>query len=650
MSDLLKAASSFDVTELALDQRSITERDEFNSECMLVFLSDIATTEADAISAYSAAIAPTPMLLVADGIASMESSFMATGVEDCLDTLVMSPEAILRATQRCIDRAVQRVHVSTAERRYQDLFDSMPVAAFRTNSERQIVIANRAFLRLMNAEKDVEITDIELNGLLTGLSALQRSIPDNTPEYKDQHIFDTFDGEQKHVVVSARAGRTNDDEPIMDVFVTDVTEQEEQTRRVVKAENRLRDLYDNVPVMMFELDREFQIQQPNRTMVSDLGYAEELLVGKALASFLHDQTDSADIDRSVSVLAAGKADVNRPLILKNARGDVIECLYTVKPVFHDSVGLAGGHAMLVDVTAQNQAQRERDELHEQLQLTQKLESIGELAAGIAHEINTPAQYVSDNLSFLMESFDDLFAVLNLLPDTVTKLQSLSGGNEHAEALGKAIETADVEYLTEEIPSALNQGHDGIGKIREIVLALKDFSHPGSGTMEASDLNRIIESTVTVARNEWKYIANMDFQLDETLPAVHCFPSAISQVVLNIVVNAAHAIGDAREDGSDAMGQISIATSMVDDETVLVRIRDDGPGIPEDVRHKIFDPFFTTKEVGRGTGQGLAISRSVITEQHGGSIGVETATGKGTEFKIELPLKGKVAQSLSEEAA
>lgn len=647
---VLEKNGSVQLLRVPMDQQVVTTEDAFSSDCILMFLSDLTAVSPSSVADYCVSVAPAPVLLVADGIATLESSLMGTGVEDCLDSVVMPPEAIVRATQRCIDRAAQRVHISTAERRYNDLFDSMPVAAFRISTTGEIQVANRAFLRLMQAESQDEVRDLQLNGLLTGLSALLRSCPENTPEYRDQHIFDALSGGQRHVVVSARAGRSRDEQPVMDVFVTDVTEQEEQTRRVVKAENRLRDLYDNVPIMMFEVDTNFAVQQPNRTMLKQLGYPNEMLVGRTIAALLHEDEDPEEVAESIALIKSGDADVSRPLRLKCFDGSLIECLYTVTPALGDTGQVRGAHAMLVDVTAHNTAQRERDELQEQLQLSQKLDSIGELAAGIAHEINTPAQYVSDNLSFLMESFDDLFEVIGMLPETVSQFNDLSGGEGHAQKLSKAIEDADIEYLSEEIPSALTQGHDGIGKIREIVLALKDFSHPGSGTMDSADLNRIIESTVTVARNEWKYVAKMNFALDQQLPAVKCFSSAISQVVLNIVVNAAHAIGDARQDGADEMGEICIGTSLIDDETVLVTIRDDGPGIPESVKRKIFDPFFTTKEVGRGTGQGLAISRSVVMDQHGGTISVESEIGQGSEFRIELPLNGKVTEGINEEAA
>ena len=205
-----------------------------------------------------------------------------------------------------------------------------------------------------------------------------------------------------------------------------------------------------------------------------------------------------------------------------------------------------------------------------------------------------------------------------------------------QAIRKAIDEADLEYLREEIPGALDQGKAGSGKIREIVLALKDFSHPGSGTPEPSDINRLVESTVTVARNEYKYVADVTLELDPDLGPVSCMPSALGQVVLNIVVNAAHAI--AEQSDRDGRGKITVRTQSLDEDQVEISISDNGPGVPEKIQSKIFDPFFTTKEVGRGTGQGLAISRRVVTEQHAGRLLLESEPGEGATFRIVLPLK------------
>jgi signal transduction histidine kinase len=279
-------------------------------------------------------------------------------------------------------------------------------------------------------------------------------------------------------------------------------------------------------------------------------------------------------------------------------------------------------------------------LESQLVQAQKLESIGQLAAGIAHEINTPAQYVGDNARFLLEAYLDLEHVHDLYDQLLKDLKDLRSGNpvnDLVRKIDEVVEEVDLEYIRQEVPKAARQSLEGIERISRIVRAMKDFSHPGTDVKTGIDLNKAIESTITVARNEWKYVAAMVTDFDADLPFVPCLPAEINQVILNMIINGSHAVADAlKQNGSDAKGTITITTRALD-ECAEIRISDTGTGIPENIRSKIFDPFFTTKEVGRGTGQGLAISRSVVVDKHGGTITFESEAGKGTCFIIRLPL-------------
>jgi len=264
-------------------------------------------------------------------------------------------------------------------------------------------------------------------------------------------------------------------------------------------------------------------------------------------------------------------------------------------------------------------------LEGQLAHAQKLESIGRLAAGIAHEINTPIQYVGDNTRFLQEAWSDLHPLL----------EACRAPNPDPAVVANAA-AVDLEYLLTEIPQALGQSLEGIARVSHIVRAMKDFSHPGTASKVMTDLNRALDSTATVASNEWKYVADLLLDLDPDLPLVPCLPADLNQVFLNIIVNAAHAIGDVVGDGANGKGIITVSTRRVED-WVEVRFSDTGAGMTEQVKARIFDPFFTTKPVGRGTGQGLAISHTVVVEKHKGTIRVETAPGVGTTFVIRLPL-------------
>lgn len=301
---------------------------------------------------------------------------------------------------------------------------------------------------------------------------------------------------------------------------------------------------------------------------------------------------------------------------------------TLNPIYHYSDEPQGFLLLAADIT-------QRRLLEGQLATAQKLESIGQLAAGIAHEINTPVQYVGDNLRFLQEGFQARQGVMLAYQDALQRMDPATQA-----AIRQAEEDADWQYLAKEIPDAIRQAVEGIERVSHIVRAMKEFSHPGTAHKVATDLNRALDSTLTVSHNEWKYVADLVTDFDPDLPSVPCLPAEMNQVFLNVVVNAAHAIGDVVGDGGAGKGTLTVRTRREGDR-VEIRIGDTGTGMTEDVKARIFDPFFTTKEVGRGTGQGLAISHTVVVEKHGGSIAVETSPGRGTTFIIHLPIVGNM---------
>ncbi len=287
-----------------------------------------------------------------------------------------------------------------------------------------------------------------------------------------------------------------------------------------------------------------------------------------------------------------------------------------------------------NITVRKQAELERHQMEIQLRHSQKLESIGQLAAGIAHEINTPTQFIGDNLHFLQDVFNDLLGLLGQFSLLLEAARGQAFAQSLTEEIENTIHAINLPDLEKEIPKSITQGLSGVQRVAKIVQAMKDFSHPGTETKIPVDLNRAIESTLTVCRNEWKYVADLQTDFDPVLPLVSCLPGEFNQVILNIVVNAAHAIADKM--GGKAKGVIGVSTRRHGDK-VEIRISDTGTGIPESARGRIFDPFFTTKEVGKGTGQGLAIARSVVVDKHQGEIFFETEMGQGTAFVIRLPL-------------
>lgn len=273
------------------------------------------------------------------------------------------------------------------------------------------------------------------------------------------------------------------------------------------------------------------------------------------------------------------------------------------------------------------------ETERQLMQNEKLASVGQLAAGIAHEINTPIQYVGDNLRALQDFFTDL---CDLIEQYRLVVKAAHGALRVPEELLKAVESAekdyDLDFIQADAPEAIAQALEGVQRVAHIVRAMKDFSHVQREERTAADLNHCVNSTLTVARNEYKYHADVVTDLGE-LPPVECFASEINQVILNMIVNAAHAIADTQQRGT-----ITIRSRAIEEGRVEIAISDTGTGIPPEIQGRIFDPFFTTKEVGKGTGQGLNIAHQVIVRKHGGELTFDTTPGQGTTFYIRLPIR------------
>lgn len=283
------------------------------------------------------------------------------------------------------------------------------------------------------------------------------------------------------------------------------------------------------------------------------------------------------------------------------------------------------------------ADKEQEKLNILLLQAQKLESVGRLAAGIAHEINTPIQFISTNINFINEAFQELSQVINSLLELFESTKKSAVTEAQIKANNEIIAHLDWDYLKEEIPRAIDQSNEGIRRVTSIVQAMKEFSHPGGGKQKVNaDLNRIIETTITISRNEWKYVATVDTDLDSELQYVPCLVDEMGQVFLNILINAAHAIENRLGNNPEGeKGKITISTKQ-HDKYIEIRINDTGCGIPAHIRDKVFDPFFTTKEVGKGTGQGLTIAHDVVTRKHNGTLDLETEPGAGTTFIIRLP--------------
>ena len=540
-----------------------------------------------------------------------------------------------------VDRQLSAQYMILDEERnmLRALIDNIPDFVYVKDLKSRFIVANS---RLAN-----------VTGVASPADLLGRTDHDFFP-LEDSHAF--FEDEQ-HVIRSGQPLQ-NREETILDregneIFILttkvpvrdkkgqvigvagigrDITSRRKMENALRQAEQNYRGIFDKAVVGIFQSTPEGRLLIVNPSMAFTLGYnsPEEMI------------RSITDIPRQLFVNQKRGAEfmlfMERVGGVKNFEcevfcqdGSKIWLTMSLRAIRQDGAVIRY-EGMCEDIT-------ERNLLREQLLQAQKLESVGQLAAGIAHEINTPTQYIGDNVRFLKDAFGDLKGLLTNCDRLLSAARNDTLTRETVQAIGEAIDRADAGYLLEEIPKAIDQTLDGVTRVSTLVSAMKEFSHPGTKEKVPLDLNHAIESTIIVARSEWKYVAELETDFDPSLPMIPCLPGEFNQVILNLIVNAAHAIADVAQKGGPEKGLISVQTRDTAD-SVEVRIRDTGTGIPEEVRSRIFDPFFTTKEIGKGTGQGLAIARSVVVDKHNGSIQVETEDGKGTTFIVRLPHAGK----------
>jgi PAS domain S-box-containing protein len=389
----------------------------------------------------------------------------------------------------------------------------------------------------------------------------------------------------------------------------------------------------------------------NRAIVREYGYEPSELLGKGPNFLLPQALNRIQLKEVMEALRSGH-EVRTELRGRRKDGSVFWVGAFIAPVKNAAGRITHYVGVGADISARLEQERvqrqlqdqlysemqERERMAMELQVAQKLESVGRLAAGIAHEINTPIQYIGDGVAFLQTAYGDHERLLAAYRHAFKRLAAGEPLAAALDSVNEAERNADLEFLGVEVPKAFERTLEGIGRVASIVRAMKEFAHPQRNEQSPANLNHAIETTLIVAHNEYKYTATVETQLG-AIPEVICNIGELNQVFLNVIVNAAQAIEDAGKDVSG--GRITVTTDLVRD-SVVISIQDNGCGIPEENLEKIFDPFFTTKGVGRGTGQGLAIARSIVTEKHGGSIDVQSTVGTGTRFIIRLPVNGRAA--------
>jgi len=506
----------------------------------------------------------------------------------------------------------------------------------------QMIYQNRAFNNLFG------YTPEELNSA-GGLPVLFVDPHVAREVYKRLHDGNIWQGElelctkNKHIVqVLLYADRIiNDFGMVLGLFgvYTDITERKTAESALATEKERLAVTLHSIGDGVIATDTDGQLLLINPVAEEIIGWKQEEVIGRALVDFL-------ELSDSSSYQATHQVDNDIELILSSS--NQTECLVqdavlvdrsgTTKTVYINSAPIlskerkAIGHVLVIrDVTDLIKSQMK-------MALSQKLESIGALAAGIAHEINSPLQYISDNSIFFRESISSFIKLTKCYQEFLVAAQSMTEFSDFTSRIRTIEEEIEVEYLIKEVPAAVEESIFGIQRVRQLVLAMKEFSHPGTKVKKPSDLNKGIEATITISRTEWKYAAELHADLDPNLPLINCEIDEINQVILNIIVNAAQAISQAIERGKYSKGAIRIS-SRFQEQYAEIKITDNGIGIPHSLISMIYDPFFTTKPVGKGTGQGLAIAHDIIVNKHQGHIDVFSEEGQGTTFIIRLPVNG-----------
>jgi len=525
-----------------------------------------------------------------------------------------------------------------SEERFRIIVETAQEAVMNLNADSRVTYANPRAVSLFGYSLDelldrkvLDLVDPQDHQLL--LQNIERRRKGHSDRYELR--FRHKNGQRIWTMLNASSLRGADGSYAGSVgMITDITDRVRAEKRLRRNEARYRSLVESMHEGLVMARKGGVVTYANDRFCAMLGRRKTEISGHPVSEFVEEGSKK----RLVQMLAASQkenatqhpAGGSEEILWEHASGRHIYSLVSPSAYADEEGRIAGFFAVITDTT-------ERKGLESQLLQSQKLEAIGQLAAGIAHEINTPAQYVGNNTQFIKGAFEDVLAVIETLRGLLAKGKTCTLEAGDIAALQALMAERDIDYLTGEVPGAIAQTLEGVERISTIVRSVKQFAHPGLAVKAPADLNESMKSTATVSRNEWKYVAELDLDLDPALPFVVCMIGEINQVVLNLIINAAHAIADAKKLDPEREGRITLTTRH-SPPWAEIRVRDTGTGIPAEVQAKIFDPFFTTKEVGRGTGQGLTISRSIVVEKHKGQLFFETTAGQGTTFVVRLPLE------------
>lgn len=524
------------------------------------------------------------------------------------------------------DRKIREEQLRLNEKRFKTYFDLGLVGMAVLNIDRTWQYYNNKLCEILGYSKD-ELREIDWteithpDDIVRNKQLLNKLLQGQIDHYHLEKRYIKKDGSIVHAAVYTTCARKEDGsvDYIM-AHVMDISERVKAKTELLEAKRIQDKILEGIRAGIMIIDPETKkIESINSVALAMCQAKEGDVLGKTCDLFNWKYSDGKEIN-SCPALTGELSDAQLRISCMNGKTMPI-----LKTVIKTEIQ---GKAKLLEIVFDDS---ERKELERRLNLSQKMEAIGNLSSGIAHEINTPVQYMGDNLKFLMQAFASVSEFILFIREVCSNTESLRCSD-----LTNKFDNADLDYLLKEIPIALEQSQDGVGRISSIVRAMKRFCHPGVDKIQCADINSALENTAAICRNEWKYYSNLVFELDSELPGLPCFLNDLSQVFLNIIVNSAHS-NTSKYSALNSMGTITIRTYSNKKE-VIIEIEDDGEGIPEDLLPKIFDPFFTTKEVGQGTGQGLTLCYSIVTEKHQGSIDFSSKLGEGTKCTIKLPLK------------
>jgi len=467
----------------------------------------------------------------------------------------------------------------------------------------------------------------------------KKGYPVGHVELKNLMVIPHFVGDKIHsvaAVANKELDYSTDDVVSITEFLDDIQSvimQIEAENLLKKSEEKYRNLVELMNEGVLVLDFENIVTFVNTKMTKIIGYDPNEIIGHNFVTFIH--CDSRENFIQQQLLRGKGVSESYEMILVNKNGEKVFVLSSPTILLSDDGHFKGSYEVITNIS--NIKLIEMQLIH-----SQKMETIGVMAAGIAHEINTPLQYIVGNTHFIKENAESIINQIKSIKYVCTS-STLPGPADKLLFIEKIINNFDINFAADEIPAAIDETIEGLDRISSIVLSIKKFSHPEFDEPQSININSEIRNTINVSRNEWKYYAKLMTKFDENLPNLVCVASDFNQIILNLIVNAAHAM-QGKFKLADCKGVISILTSH-EKNYIQITIADNGSGIPDKIKDKIFNPFFTTKEVGKGTGMGLAIVLKLI-EKHKGKIWFETKENEGTIFYVQFPTATREQDSMA----